>query len=460
VHGTFYVNSARFGQTGFMTLDQVRMLQTQGNEIGGHTVDHLTLDSLAPDEQQRQMCNDRSALLGLGLTVTSLAYPHGSAPAGAESLASACGYGSARNSSGLHSNTLMGCSGCPYAEQTPPGNPFAIRTQHSVMSTDTLANLQQDVTDAESHGGGWVPFVFHHVCDGCADNAISPAILQGLVSWVAMRQANGTVVKTVQEVIGGPLAPAVLGPAPSVYVAADGNQLRNADLELDSGTDGLPDCLEVLTGGAVETAITTSNAPVAHSGASAAQIELPAGMVGSPRLMSLQDLGYCAPPAAPGDVFSFSFYYQSSDAVAPVAYYRIANGWWKTLATGPSLPASAAWTQSQWTVPAMPADGTAISVGVGLVGTGTLAIDDLYLRNTTSPPPPPMDASTNLDASSTPEDMSVPGQDGGWTENESPQSHDSGCALVAPRTGSIATLVALLALLATLIARGGPGRKR
>jgi peptidoglycan/xylan/chitin deacetylase (PgdA/CDA1 family) len=460
VHGTFYLNSARLGQSGFMTIDQARMLQTMGNEIGGHTVDHLTLESIPPDEQQRQMCNDRSALLGLGLNVTSLAYPHGSAPVGTEALASACGYGSARDSSGLHATAVMGCSGCPYAEQMPPGNAFAIRTERSVMSTDTLAGLEQAVLDAETHGGGWVTFVFHHVCDGCADNAIAPATLQGLVSWIAMRKANGTTVETIQEVIGGPVAPAVLGPASSPFYAADGNILRNADLETDSDGDGVPDCFEILTGGAVETAVTTSNAPLPHSGTVATQIELPAGMMGTPRVASLQDLGYCAPPAKPNDVFAFSFYYQSTEAVAPVAYYRIDSGWWKTLAIGPSLPASAAWTQSQWTLPPMPADATAISVGVEISGSGTLAVDDFFLTNTTSPPPP--DGATSMDAGSgDAEDLGVPADhsDASWTETDPPPPKDSGCALVAPRTGSIATLMAVIGLLVTLMVRG-PGRRR
>ncbi len=456
VHGTFYVNSPRIGQAGYLTLAQVTALEAAGNEVGGHTVNHLALTTVPADEQQRQVCDDRAALLGMGLHVTSLAYPHGAAELATQTIVSGCGYGSARDSAGLRSHGPEGCASCPFAETLAPRQPMAIRTPRSVESTNTLAELQQNVTDAEANGGGWVPFVFHHVCDGCNPAAISPLVLEQLVDWVAARQSLGTTVKTVQQVIGGPMNPAVYGQAPTPFIAPDGNLLHNGDLESDADGDGMPDCLEVLSGGSSGSDYATAPAPAAHSGTSATQVGVNAGATASPRLMSTQDLGGCAPSAKGGDVLTFSVYYLSTDLVAPVAYYRVASGWWKTLAMGPVLPAAASWTLAHWTLPALPMDATGVSVGVMVVSTGTLAVDDLVLIDPARAPSddggvPPTDAgissgdgaltdggaaadaSAALPRDAAPADLSAGGE-------------TSGCAIAAPRTRGLAWLFALVAL--------------
>lgn len=70
-------------------------------------------------------------------------------------------------------------------------------------STTTLASMQDSVTQAENNGGGWVQFVFHGICDGCGDtSATSPAQLSAFLDWLQPRAANGTVVRTVGDVMG------------------------------------------------------------------------------------------------------------------------------------------------------------------------------------------------------------------------------------------------------------------
>src|SRR5438552_15750317 len=78
MHGTFYINSSRVDQAGYMTKAQLLDLQSQGNEIAGHTVNHLDLATVDADEQKRQICDDRSSLLSWGFAVSDFAYPFGS----------------------------------------------------------------------------------------------------------------------------------------------------------------------------------------------------------------------------------------------------------------------------------------------------------------------------------------------------------------------------------------------
>ena len=58
--GTFYVNSSQLGSSGwYMTRADVDALYAHGHEIGGHTLDHLALDTIVSTEVVHQVCDDR-----------------------------------------------------------------------------------------------------------------------------------------------------------------------------------------------------------------------------------------------------------------------------------------------------------------------------------------------------------------------------------------------------------------
>lgn len=172
MRATFFINSSRIGLSGYMTKEELLALQQQGHEIAGHTITHANLTTMAEADARGQVCNDRAALLDHGFAVTSFAYPFGANDAATEQIVEDCGYNSARDVGGLV--TGASCSGCPYANPVPPANVYAIRTSSSIESSTTLATMQEYVLQAERNGGGLVPLVFHHVCDGCASNGISP----------------------------------------------------------------------------------------------------------------------------------------------------------------------------------------------------------------------------------------------------------------------------------------------
>ena len=64
-------------------------------------------------------------------------------------------------------NDPTDCANCPYAESIPPPDPYEVRTPVWLTRPITLQDLQGWVTQAEDNGGGWVPLVFHDICDGC-----------------------------------------------------------------------------------------------------------------------------------------------------------------------------------------------------------------------------------------------------------------------------------------------------
>jgi peptidoglycan/xylan/chitin deacetylase (PgdA/CDA1 family) len=374
MHGTFFVNSSRVNQGGYLTNAQLSALQSGGNEIAGHTVNHLDLSTVDTDEQRRQICDDRTTLLNWGFAVSDFAYPFGSDGPGLEQIVQDCGYNSARDYGGL------AASGAE-SETLPPADPFAIRTVDGVTSSTSLADLEGAVTRAEQAGGGWVIFVFHNVCDGCSTLAVSPSTLSNFLDWLGPRSVSGTSVETVHDVIGGPVKPAVPGPPPPPV--RSGNMLLNPSLETDANGNGFPDCWQPNSW-----RVSTSNwthTSDAHSGAFAERVDITSYTSGAVRLLSQQDLGYCGATALAGHSYKLSAWYKGSARPRLVAFVRNAVGTWRVLGQSARLTKSTSWKRGSWTSPALPADANGIGIGVAVESVGSLTMDDLAISDAASP---------------------------------------------------------------------------
>lgn len=199
MRATFFVITGRLGEKGSLTLAQLRQLAQDGHEIAGHTVNHLDLTQLSPDEQRSEICGSRAALADAGFPVASFAYPFGKSDASTEQLVADCDYSSGRGVGGI--SVGRPCATCVPQEDLPPPDLFRIRTPGSVRPETTLADLQSWIERAEQADRGWVPLVIHHVCDGCATNAVSPQLLRDFFAWLAPRSDQGTVVWTMREAI-------------------------------------------------------------------------------------------------------------------------------------------------------------------------------------------------------------------------------------------------------------------
>jgi peptidoglycan/xylan/chitin deacetylase (PgdA/CDA1 family) len=211
LHGTFYINSDTVGSSSaYMTWSQLSDLAADGNEIGGHTLDHVDLTAVSSTEATRQVCADRQAIISHGFSVTDFAYPFGAENASVQSIVRGCGYSSARRAWGLCAIgvTPSSCTD-PWVESIPPRNIWATGTIPSIKAWNTAADVESAVTRAEANGGGWVPFVFHHVCDGCDPDgySVSPAVLSAFLDWLAPRASSGTYVRTIRDVVSDKTPP-------------------------------------------------------------------------------------------------------------------------------------------------------------------------------------------------------------------------------------------------------------
>jgi peptidoglycan/xylan/chitin deacetylase (PgdA/CDA1 family) len=195
--GTFYVNSSTISSgTSYLSWSQLTDLASDGNEIAGHSLTHANLKNLKGYALLHEICDDRVALFNHGFQVTSFAYPFGNYNSSTEMAVAQCGYNSARTVSGS-------------METIPPMDPYALRAYTNIKSSTSLAEMEGYVTQVENAKGGWVILFFHHICNGCDPLSVTDTNLSALMDWLQPRVANGTVVKTINTVIGGTIKPPV-----------------------------------------------------------------------------------------------------------------------------------------------------------------------------------------------------------------------------------------------------------
>jgi peptidoglycan/xylan/chitin deacetylase (PgdA/CDA1 family) len=199
VRATFYVNSGRLGSSSRdLDWSDLEQIAAYGHEIGGHTTDHVDLSETADDGAYEQILSDRRALQARGFGVASFAYPYGAWDDAARRLVATAGYASARRAWGL---AWSGDRTHAVTERIPPVDRFAIRTVPSFEHDTSLDQLQHVVLDGEL-SGGWLPLVFHGVCDNGGRYDLSDVVFRGFVDWLRTRNRT-TRIRTVGEVVGG-----------------------------------------------------------------------------------------------------------------------------------------------------------------------------------------------------------------------------------------------------------------
>jgi Polysaccharide deacetylase len=206
IRATFLVNTGPIlaEDPAKLSVADLGTLFADGNEIAGHTLDHVNVQPLSTADARNEICTDRNNLLRMGFQPTSLAYPFASFDAGSEDVAHYCGYNGASATAGL---TLKKP---PSANTVPPADPYAVRTVNAIKKSTKLETMKRYVTAAESAAQpgqpAWTIFVFHHLCgahDHCGAYVISPEKFGAFLAFLQEQAGSGVVVETMHQVIGG-----------------------------------------------------------------------------------------------------------------------------------------------------------------------------------------------------------------------------------------------------------------
>jgi peptidoglycan/xylan/chitin deacetylase (PgdA/CDA1 family) len=378
MHATFYVPSGLVCQPGtgsgcqgspYLTLAEIHQIAAAGNEIGGLSVQHVPLAGIPAAEARREICDDRLNLTRWGFRVTDFAYPFAQVTPALEALAQHCGY-----NSGLGTGQLRGaglCPHCAWAETIPPRDPYLLRAPIEVSSVGTTwspATFEKIVTGAQQHGGGWIIFTIHDVCARACTLGVTRPELGSVLGWLSRQAGHGVSVRTVRQVVRGPVRPAVAAPGPPPIPPPG---VANSRLSAVAA-GGVPACFQAGRYGSNH-ATFRYRRRAGPGGTGAEVISLTLRRSGTAQLVPAMDLGTCAPEVSAGRSYKMGAWYESSGPVAFNAYYRTPAGTWKFWVTSPPMPASRSWVPGTWTPPAVPSGATAVSFGLALRSDGTLA---------------------------------------------------------------------------------------
>ena len=174
----------------------------------------LTDPSTTRAQKKADVCGSRTDLINNGIQdPQSFAYPFGAYNADAEAIVQECGYLTSRAAGGISSSNTT--PGPPWVETIPPGDPYAIRAIDVDSTADKqLSDMEDFITAAAIHGGGWVPMVFHQICDAGASDfstcmsqiGVRDTVLDQFMTWLQHAgqpggAPAGVTVKTVREVM-------------------------------------------------------------------------------------------------------------------------------------------------------------------------------------------------------------------------------------------------------------------
>ena len=207
----------------------------------------------------------------------------------------------------------------------------------------------------------------------------SPALPAGAtgISFGLNLFSNGTLTTDDYELFDVASAPAAAPPAPGT------NLVQNASLET-AGAGATPQCWQV--GGYGSNSATFSSVATARTGAAASQLLVSNYVDGDAKLLPAMDSGSCSPPAIAGHTYSLRAWYTSTTVTQYSIYYLNAGGSWVYWTSSPWLAPASAFTQAEFTTPALPAGATAISFGLNLFSNGTLITDDYAMYDTVGAP--------------------------------------------------------------------------
>jgi peptidoglycan/xylan/chitin deacetylase (PgdA/CDA1 family) len=407
--GTFYVNSPRLhegsGRAGspYLSIADALELQTQGHEIGGHTLSHLRLIALSDAERQREIINDRRQLARLGFAASSFAYPGGdlesnldpdAAPTLGRLLREA-GYASARDTNGF---ALDGCASG--AESLPPVDAYRLRSVRSVndappvpsgqapVPPDTAATLLSWMDHAARCGGGYLPLVFHHVLPDCSapdapgSYCFELAQLELLASELERGQrclledgetrCYSVSVATVSEALGD------TEPRP---LASEAYTLRNASLERTLAS-GSTECLQ-RTQASPGSASFGRSTEHARGGRASEYIQIADPYRAPAELRVARDFGACAIFASEGSAYQLSLHYRATPETAlPTlrsVVYRLTHAYvWEPWMLGEPFAAESAgqWVRHAVVTAPVPAQTIALSFGLRQQSAGAVFVDD------------------------------------------------------------------------------------
>lgn len=185
--GTLDIDDAQVGAyVDYMTPDEVRVMQSAGHEIGGHTQTHADLLQLGQVDATKEISGGRQELISGNLSpVLSFAYPYGNNNSDTQQIAKTAGYTSARG-------VIDGYNG-------KNANKYNLFSK-SVNADTTLADIEGWINKAFADHS-WLILAFHQIEPNITERpefayGTTPDMLTNIVNYL---KVNNLPVVTVKD---------------------------------------------------------------------------------------------------------------------------------------------------------------------------------------------------------------------------------------------------------------------
>jgi peptidoglycan/xylan/chitin deacetylase (PgdA/CDA1 family) len=177
---THYIVHNRIAQWGYMDHAEILQLQSNGHEIGAHSLTHSILTELPLEEARKEIVGSMEELHNMGIVkVSSFSYPDGYFSDAIANLVKEAGYTSARiTNPGLNDKTT---------------DPYTLL--YLGMNAETSFDTVKQKIDEAIEKKKWLIMVFHKVDESGYENVTSD-FLQKTVDYIKENQVP--VVTTTQ----------------------------------------------------------------------------------------------------------------------------------------------------------------------------------------------------------------------------------------------------------------------
>lgn len=358
VKGTFYIISDDLtNQPDYMTAAQVAALKADGQDIQSHTVHHLDLTTLTPDEVDLELKLSQQQLTSeFGGPVGDLATPFGTSNAETVAVASKY-YQSLRTTDrGYNERDSL--------------DPYRLRVQ-PVDNRATVAQVENWIAQA-AYDRTWLILMYHHIEEPNTQDQpyyTTPADFAAEMNAVAN---SGLAVSTLTQALHetAPQAGITLNPVPPV----SDEMIYNPSLETPTpaGTgpaNWLPDTWGTNTP-------TFSWSSDAHTGGKSARVDMSGWVDGQAKWY------FPSVPIHSGARYVFSDWYKSNLPSTVSVAYTMADGTVYYDGEDFAIPPSATWTQYKIGV-VFPIGAVQAYFAHAISGNGWLLTDDYSMKPST-----------------------------------------------------------------------------
>lgn len=179
---TFYVTYENLSKKNFMTINDLRLIQLKGHEVGSHSMSHPNLFFCTKRRREKEILNSKIFLENEGLEIKTFAYPFGWYNKSSINTVSGSGYIGARSFRPFHGlNTNL-------------SNKFKLSTLVITRNTN-IKNIYRWIEKSINNKNVWLIITFHSVNDSPTYWGSKPYFLEEICKKIVSLKDNTVTVK-------------------------------------------------------------------------------------------------------------------------------------------------------------------------------------------------------------------------------------------------------------------------